>query len=297
MILRSSLAYVKEETFAQTQSIGFAPSWRRLGPKSALSVGRRYSQPLRDEYRPPSPQRRRRVRRPPVPSAMSPGAVRKFQFSCVLSCRPCRTAWGIEHGCAVSSPGPRVRTSPLSASCRGYSARDSPLGVSSKLDAGLPRPAFSLGRFTWQANQSRNPASPSRGAEMRLDVIRLHAVGLTYSEIAGQLGISRNTVASAVFKYKNPDYVRKYDRERKRKVKPVQAKRPEKAAKPKLPKRPRGRPIGTGIDDSAHIEKLKTLSSKTGLKLTPLIRSIGFTDPSHIRRIRDKFKSITAPLG
>lgn len=53
----------------------------------------------------------------------------------------------------------------------------------------------------------------------------------------------------------------------------------------------RGRPRGTGIDDSARLERLaELLRQHPGLKPTTAIRRLGFTDPSVIRRLRDKYK-------
>lgn len=59
--------------------------------------------------------------------------------------------------------------------------------------------------------------------------------------------------------------------------------------------RRRGRPIGTGIDDSdrlAHLDEL--LRNRPELKPTTAIRHMGFSDPSVIRRLRDKYKSFEA---
>lgn len=170
MILRSSLAYVKEETFAQTQSIGFAPSWRRLGPKSALSVGRRYSQPLRDEYRPPSPQRRRRVRRPPVPSAMSPGAVLKFQLSCVRVIQAAASAVLLGRVLlpALSAGHPHTPLSESTRRSRDERDRLPPWAVSLDFSPRHPSEPGDLsnqGEFTWQASRNPSRENRSRGAE------------------------------------------------------------------------------------------------------------------------------------
>lgn len=52
----------------------------------------------------------------------------------------------------------------------------------------------------------------------------------------------------------------------------------------------RGRPKGSGIDDSARIARLRAiLQSNPELKPTTGIRRLGITDPSAIRRIRDKY--------
>ena len=54
----------------------------------------------------------------------------------------------------------------------------------------------------------------------------------------------------------------------------------------------RGRPIGTGIDDSDRIARLaELLKTQPNLKPTTAIRVMGFSDPSTIRRLRDKFKA------
>jgi hypothetical protein len=57
-------------------------------------------------------------------------------------------------------------------------------------------------------------------------------------------------------------------------------------------KAPRGRPIGTGIDDSDRIARLaELLKTQPDLKTTTAIRVMGFSDPSTIRRLRDKYKA------
>lgn len=53
----------------------------------------------------------------------------------------------------------------------------------------------------------------------------------------------------------------------------------------------RGRPKGTGIDDADRIARLmELLKVKPELKPTTAIRLMGFSDPSAIRRLRDKYK-------
>jgi hypothetical protein len=53
----------------------------------------------------------------------------------------------------------------------------------------------------------------------------------------------------------------------------------------------RGRPKGTGIDDSDRIARLaELLRVRPELKPTTAIRLMGFADPSAIRRLRDKYK-------
>lgn len=54
----------------------------------------------------------------------------------------------------------------------------------------------------------------------------------------------------------------------------------------------RGRPKGTGIDDSDRIARLaELLRIHPDLKPTTAIRVMGFSDPSAIRRLRDKYKA------
>lgn len=54
----------------------------------------------------------------------------------------------------------------------------------------------------------------------------------------------------------------------------------------------RGRPKGTGIDDSDRIARLAELIKvRPQLKPTTAIRAMGITDPSVIRRLRDKFSA------
>ena len=60
----------------------------------------------------------------------------------------------------------------------------------------------------------------------------------------------------------------------------------------------RGRPKGTGIDDSDRIARLVALlTTDPDLKPTTAIRCMGITDPSAIRRIRDKYKAALAASG
>lgn len=59
--------------------------------------------------------------------------------------------------------------------------------------------------------------------------------------------------------------------------------------------RQRGRPKGTGINDAATLATLAAmLRANSGLKPTSAIRRLGITDPSIVRRLRDKLKSIPA---
>jgi hypothetical protein len=53
----------------------------------------------------------------------------------------------------------------------------------------------------------------------------------------------------------------------------------------------RGRPKGTGIDDSDRIARLdEMLRVHPDLRPTTAIRLMGYSDPSAIRRLRDKYK-------
>ncbi len=53
----------------------------------------------------------------------------------------------------------------------------------------------------------------------------------------------------------------------------------------------RGRPKGTGIDDSDRIARLaELLRIQPELRPTTAIRAMGIIDPSIVRRIRDKYK-------
>ncbi|HML29901.1 MAG TPA: hypothetical protein PKE16_13900 [Hyphomicrobium sp.] len=56
----------------------------------------------------------------------------------------------------------------------------------------------------------------------------------------------------------------------------------------------RGRPKGTGIDDSDRIARLdELLRVHPEMKPTTAIRLMGYSDPSAIRRLRDKYKVFT----
>jgi hypothetical protein len=53
----------------------------------------------------------------------------------------------------------------------------------------------------------------------------------------------------------------------------------------------RGRPKGSGIDDSDRIARLdELLRVHPEMKPTTAIRLMGYSDPSAIRRLRDKYK-------
>ena len=52
----------------------------------------------------------------------------------------------------------------------------------------------------------------------------------------------------------------------------------------------RGRPKGTGIDDSDRIARLvELIRVRPELKPTTAIRAMGISDPSAVRRLRDKY--------
>jgi hypothetical protein len=60
----------------------------------------------------------------------------------------------------------------------------------------------------------------------------------------------------------------------------------------------RGRPKGTGIDDADRIQRLvEVLRVHPDLRPTTAIRRMGFSDPSTIRRLRDKYKAFVAGAG
>lgn len=55
-------------------------------------------------------------------------------------------------------------------------------------------------------------------------------------------------------------------------------------------KPPRGRPKGTGLDDRALLQSvIRLVEANPQIKPTTAIRSVGVTDPSAIRRLRDKY--------
>ena len=61
------------------------------------------------------------------------------------------------------------------------------------------------------------------------------------------------------------------------------------------PKARRGRPKGTGIDDSHRLYELdRIIAANPRLRPTTAIREqLGITNPSTIRRLRDKYKQAT----
>lgn len=61
------------------------------------------------------------------------------------------------------------------------------------------------------------------------------------------------------------------------------------------PKAKRGRPKGSGIDDTSILEDVASLiAAHPDMKPTTAIKALGFSDPSTIRRLREKFKSQAA---
>jgi hypothetical protein len=60
----------------------------------------------------------------------------------------------------------------------------------------------------------------------------------------------------------------------------------------------RGRPKGTGIDDNERLAQLDALLRiHPDLRPTTAIRQMGYSDPSAIRRLRDKYKIFTLGSG
>lgn len=60
----------------------------------------------------------------------------------------------------------------------------------------------------------------------------------------------------------------------------------------------RGRPKGSGIDDQKYLSDIAAMiAAKPDLKPTTAIKALGITDPSAIRRLRDKFHQFSATLG
>jgi hypothetical protein len=60
----------------------------------------------------------------------------------------------------------------------------------------------------------------------------------------------------------------------------------------------RGRPKGTGIDDNERLAQLDALLRiHPDLRPTTAIRQMGYSDPSAIRRLRDKYKIFTVGAG
>lgn len=60
----------------------------------------------------------------------------------------------------------------------------------------------------------------------------------------------------------------------------------------------RGRPKGTGIDDTERLARLgELLRINPDLRPTTAIRQMGYSDPSAIRRLRDKYKIFASRGG
>jgi hypothetical protein len=60
----------------------------------------------------------------------------------------------------------------------------------------------------------------------------------------------------------------------------------------------RGRPKGTGIDDSERLARLdELLRIHPDWRPTTAIRKMGYSDPSAIRRLRDKYKIFALGTG
>ncbi len=58
----------------------------------------------------------------------------------------------------------------------------------------------------------------------------------------------------------------------------------------------RGRPKGSGLDDHVHLDAIRrVLAANTGMRPTTAIKAIGISDPSTIRRLRDKLRFAAAP--
>lgn len=59
----------------------------------------------------------------------------------------------------------------------------------------------------------------------------------------------------------------------------------------------RGRPKGTGLNDAAQLRAIAGLmASNPDLKPTTAIKTLGISDPSVIRRLRDKFSAVESAL-
>lgn len=50
----------------------------------------------------------------------------------------------------------------------------------------------------------------------------------------------------------------------------------------------RGRPFGSGIDDGERLRQLANYLLSHGGSVQGALRALGITDPSHVRRLRDK---------
>jgi hypothetical protein len=58
----------------------------------------------------------------------------------------------------------------------------------------------------------------------------------------------------------------------------------------------RGRPKGTGLDDAGPLAAIADMiAANPGMKPTTAIKALGITDPSTVRRLRDKYQQRFAP--
>jgi hypothetical protein len=58
----------------------------------------------------------------------------------------------------------------------------------------------------------------------------------------------------------------------------------------------RGRPKGSGVDDASALAAVAELiASNPGMKPTTAIKALGITNPSAVRRLRDKYQQRVAP--
>jgi hypothetical protein len=65
-----------------------------------------------------------------------------------------------------------------------------------------------------------------------------------------------------------------------------------------LQKSGRGRPKGTGLDDTNHLEAIAgLLAANPEMKPTTAIKELGINDPSVIRRLRDKYHASLLAFG
>ncbi len=60
----------------------------------------------------------------------------------------------------------------------------------------------------------------------------------------------------------------------------------------------RGRPEGSGINDGIWLRELgRLVRINPAIRPTTAIRALGVSDPSTIRRLRDKYKRVTPAKG
>jgi hypothetical protein len=58
----------------------------------------------------------------------------------------------------------------------------------------------------------------------------------------------------------------------------------------------RGRPKGTGLDDAGPLAAIaEMIAANPGMKPTTAIKAVGITDPSTVRRLRDKYQQLIGP--